>query len=234
MKKMLENSKIKSYFIFSAITMALLLTLAGCSDPPEACFSVDATLVDQNAEVQFINCSQFQQEGYEWDFGDGGTSNTVSPVYRFINRGEFLVVLTSKGTTSVNDDTYSEVIKVGERILSSAEVTSFPASPPGGGNWDDTDGPDIALLFLNGTNIEFMTAVEDNAMSGNSYMLSFPGSYDLSPDDWTIILADMDGTTDYDTIAMLERDFLTFEPVPQQQITYSGSDGAFSINYTLR
>jgi PKD repeat protein len=227
--------KIKAILPFSGIAMALVLILSGCSDPPEACFSVDATLVDQNAEVVFRNCSQFQQEGYQWDFGDGGTSNTVSPIYRFINQGEFLVVLTSKATTSVNDDSYSEVIKVGSRFVTTAQVTDFPAAPSGGGSWDDADGPDIALLFLNGTNIEFMTAVEDNAMSGSSYALTFPSTnFELTPDNWTIILADMDGVSDYDTIAILSTDFGLYEPVDQQQVTYNSTTAAFTVDYRLQ
>lgn len=235
MNKMPLMPKIKAIFSLSGITMALLLILSGCSDPPEACFSVDATLVDQNAEVVFRNCSQFQQEGYEWDFGDGGTSNTVSPIYRFINQGEFLVLLTSKGTSEVNDDTYSEVIKVGARFLTSAEVTEFPAAPLGGGSWDAADGPDLALLFLNGTAIEFMTEVENDAVSGSSYSLNFPSTtLELTPDDWTVILADMDGTTDYDTIAILGQDFGIYEPVPTQRVTYDAADAAFTFDYRLQ
>lgn len=235
MKKMSLMPKIKAILPLSGIAMALVLILSGCSDPPEACFSVDATLIDQNAEVVFRNCSQFQQEGYEWDFGDGGTSNTVSPIYRFINQGEFLVVLTSKGTSEVNDDSYSEVLKVGSRFVTTAEVTEFPAAPTGGGSWDDTDGPDLALLFLNGSNIEYMTSVEDNAVSGTSYSLSFPSTtLELTPDDWSIILADMDGTSDYDTIAIYGQDFGLYEPEATQRISFGNSDAAFSVDYRLQ
>ncbi|MEL7401016.1 MAG: PKD domain-containing protein, partial [Pseudomonadota bacterium] len=222
--------------LFSGLLTALVFTttLNGCQDPPEACFSVEATLIDQNEEVIFSNCSQFQQEGYSWDFGDGGTSNTVSPIYRFTQRGEYLVVLTSIATNELNNSTYSEIIKVGNRILTNATVTDFAAAPAGGGNWDDADGPDLSLLFVRDGAIQYQSPVENDAVAGSAYLFDLSGSsFDLTPDNWSIILADVDGANDYDTIAVYQEDFRVFIPNDQQQVRYQATDATFNIDYAI-
>jgi PKD repeat protein len=44
--------------------------------------------------VQFTNTSQGSGLSYAWDFGDGGTSTSASPLHTYANAGNYTVVLT--------------------------------------------------------------------------------------------------------------------------------------------
>lgn len=65
---------------------------------------------DQSRKAIFTNLSKYTQK-YEWDFGDGTTSNLDSPIHQYANPGSFQVVLYSMDTMCGKADTsYSTVI----------------------------------------------------------------------------------------------------------------------------
>lgn len=91
-------------------TMVLAgLALSNCGSEPEGLDAVaeqavpvaDFSFVIQRAcnspamEVSFINASR-NSDSYRWDFGDGTTSNEISPSKTYYNSGDFQVTLTSR------------------------------------------------------------------------------------------------------------------------------------------
>jgi len=72
----------------------LIVFLAACARP-----IADFTVVGEDrtapAAVDFENKSQ-NAETYEWDFGDGNTSEEATPSHRFGSSGNYLVILRAK------------------------------------------------------------------------------------------------------------------------------------------
>nr|WP_321229702.1 PKD domain-containing protein [uncultured Psychroserpens sp.] len=105
---------------FSYIFIALLsFTFFTCEDddtvPPQsqAEFTASATQVAVGEEIQFTNNSQ-NATAYAWSFGDGTTSNQVSPRKTYETSNVFLVSLVSTGA--------------GGSTISNMEITVTPAS----------------------------------------------------------------------------------------------------------
>ncbi|TXE17685.1 PKD domain-containing protein [Psychroserpens burtonensis] len=114
-KTHLMNTKFFSY-IFIAI---LSFTFFTCEEdevlPPQsqAEFTASATQVAVGEEIQFTNNSE-NATAYAWSFGDGTTSNQVSPRKTYATSNVFLVSLVSTGS--------------GGSTISNLEVTVTPAS----------------------------------------------------------------------------------------------------------
>lgn len=228
------KTKMTRQFRILGVAAALCATfLTGCEDPPEACFSVEATLIDQNFPIDFHNCSVFQQKGYQWDFGDGTTSQVVFPTHTFTEQGEYLVSLTSLGNNSQQDDTYSEILKVGKRILGTITIESLPADN-NGTPWDAGDDPDVAVYFARGGTILHQTATATDHPVTNLLIIDETASHvDLIPDVWDIIIADVDGVGVFDTMAVFTIDLNAYVPNDQQKIDDDLSNAAFNLLYTL-
>jgi S-layer protein (TIGR01567 family) len=73
--------------------------------------------------VDFTDAST-NADSWSWDFGDNGSSTSVSPSHTYGSAGDYTVELTVTNTTSSETDTYSESITVSEPA-SSAPVASF-------------------------------------------------------------------------------------------------------------
>lgn len=71
-----------------------IITLAGCAKPL-ARFSYDQDNNAAPAKVQFKNDSE-KAETYYWDFGDGMTSEEISPEHNYILSGKYNVTLIAK------------------------------------------------------------------------------------------------------------------------------------------
>jgi PKD repeat protein len=224
---------------FLSMTAALLAlnVLSGCeSDPPEACFSVSANLVDQNEDVFFTNCSKFQKGGYTWDFGNGITSNNTSPVAKFTSQGEFLVSLTAKGSTSATDDVITEIIKVGKRILRDIRITNYPANDPLTNQpWDAGDLPDLKMALIKNGVAELTTPVNTNMAIAIPYTIDLSSAnFDLTPSNWLLALLDDDGTTS-DTIAKTWVNLATMVPNAEKSISDDYTAAVdFTLSYTIR
>ncbi len=72
------------------VCLALGILIAGCSRPvAQFTYSGEAKAP---ATIQFENTSE-KAESYEWDFGDGNTSDEVAPAHRFRQSGIYDVTL---------------------------------------------------------------------------------------------------------------------------------------------
>ena len=84
--------------------LALPLILISCQKTPIASFSIDngETVVGQ--PVFFTNTSH-NSDRFEWDFGDGYTSNESDPAHTFTSTGSFEVKMTAFAKGGHSDET---------------------------------------------------------------------------------------------------------------------------------
>ncbi|NLR94319.1 PKD domain-containing protein [Flammeovirga agarivorans] len=116
----------KSFLKYIGMASALGMTLFACTEelpgvgsipdltPPSADFSYKATQEDYR-EVAFTNTS-ISAGIFEWNFGDGGTSDEKDPVHMFPGEGEYDVVLKVKDGNDLSSDTTITVAIVDEFV----------------------------------------------------------------------------------------------------------------------
>ncbi len=89
-------------------------------------------------EVEF-NSNIVDADVWFWDFDDGNTSNQLSPVHTFLNRGDYQVSLTALNNASGCSTTVEKIVKIVKPVadfdLSSS--TPFEGCPPLYVEWDD-------------------------------------------------------------------------------------------------
>jgi len=213
--------------------MVLFLGTACGRKDPQACFQVSETLVDQNEEVTFSNCSIYQEAGYAWDMGDGTTSDATGLVHRFQSQGEYTVVLTSKGNRSSKDDIYSEVITVGKRFLTRIEILTVPDTDSQGNDWDAGDLADVAFLVIRDSIVELQTIANDNLTIAPPFNFTFNNlNLELTPAVWTFAMVDIDGTV-MDTMATYTLDLNTFIPNSFQTVPFDSSGSKWALHYNV-
>lgn len=88
---------------------------------PVAAFEADTTASCAPVEVHFTNKSIDANE-YLWDFGDGETSTEFQPKHTFIEAGEHIVKLTVKDSTTEDQLSSTNQLKIVVHLLPSAEV----------------------------------------------------------------------------------------------------------------
>lgn len=119
--------------------LLLPIVLFSCQRTPDASFSVDTNAPEVGKEVFFNNHSH-DADRYEWDFGDGFTSNERDPAHTFGATGSYDVTLTAiaKGghssTSSLTLDVVSPsllVIEVSEYysgdLIPNASIILYPS-----------------------------------------------------------------------------------------------------------
>jgi hypothetical protein len=84
--------------------LALPLILFSCQKTPIASFSTDSSEIAVGQPVVFRNTSH-NSEKFEWDFGDGYTSNESNPVHTFTATGSYEVILTAIAKGGHSDET---------------------------------------------------------------------------------------------------------------------------------
>lgn len=156
-------------------------------DPPVADFSaVDAC---PNFDAQFSDQSQFpfgNITNWDWDFGDGGTSNTQNPMHPYSNPGTYsvqLVITTAEGC----QDSITQTITIHEEPTADFDHIGFCAGHP-------TDFTDLSTT--NGTNTlsTWDWDFDDGNGSVNqnpSHVYFVPGIYNV-----TLIISNNHGCND--------------------------------------
>lgn len=219
--------------LFAAAFLSATL-LAGCEEPPEACYTVSATLVDVNAPQTFTNCTEPSSESYEWDFGDGGTSTEVNPVHTFTEEGQYIVSLSTKGNGPNSDDVFKTIIVAGQRVMASATIEGLPATNPSSAPWDAGDDPDVAVRFSLGGVEAFQSNEVTNAPLTAPISVIMPLSeLALTPGVWTFDVLDIDGAGE-ETMASFSFDFQGYVPNADKTVVMTNAGGTFTLVYNLR
>jgi len=89
--------------------------------PPRAAFLANRLNVITGALIQFSDESTNDPTSWEWDFGDGGTSNLQNPTYTYFSAGNYTVTLTS--TNSYGSDSESKANYITVTSSSAAVLT---------------------------------------------------------------------------------------------------------------
>ncbi|HLV41374.1 MAG TPA: PKD domain-containing protein [Brumimicrobium sp.] len=76
---------------------------------PEADFDFAIDSICQNTNAQFINNST-PGMSYEWEFGDGNTSNSATPTHQYANDGKYLVQLVVNSPFTCSDTITKEIV----------------------------------------------------------------------------------------------------------------------------
>ena len=79
---------------------------------PSECMALFLPIfIPDGNEVLFLNLSSFDAVSYEWDFGDGNTSNENSPLHEYAEGGVYEVSLTVT-TSSGCENTFSITMNI--------------------------------------------------------------------------------------------------------------------------
>ena len=78
----------------NAITKIDCIEVSAGGSPPVAAFSSSPTGGEAPLSVSFVDQSSNAPTGWQWDFGDGGTSSLRDPVYTYNAAGTYTVALT--------------------------------------------------------------------------------------------------------------------------------------------
>jgi PKD repeat protein len=84
------------------IFLFLLLLFTGCKKLPNPCFTASPLNVGVGELVTFNAACSKNADSYEWDFGDGGIGDVVSPTHKYFWPGTFtthLQVTNEEGST---------------------------------------------------------------------------------------------------------------------------------------
>jgi hypothetical protein len=85
------------------LSLVLPLILFSCEISPRAYFSASPGDPVVGEEVWFTNESD-NAVTFEWDFGDGYTSNDANPIHKFTASGTFTVLLTVWSESGITDE----------------------------------------------------------------------------------------------------------------------------------
>ena len=212
--------------------LGLVVLVMGCSkdDPllplPAVNFETDPEIIEVGLPVTFENLTT-NASSYQWDFGDGQTSTSISPTIIYEESGTYTVTLIAF-TDDNQSDSLSRNIDVGERVMTGLAINSIPFVNPDGEDWDDPTGlpdstkyPDF-ILAIGPADDPSRIIITPPLVDLAPFELPIgftmnPGEdpYILTDEDWELTFIDFDGD---DIENAGENDFqimevITFNPV---------------------
>jgi hypothetical protein len=248
---------IRFYKLFSIL--GLVVMIMGCSDEdpllplPEVDFETIPEIIEVGRPVIFENLTT-NASSFEWDFGNGQTSTSISPTITYEESGTYTVTLVAF-TDDDQSDSLSRDIDVGERVMTALAINSIPFVNPEGNDWDDPTGlpdstkyPDFILAIGPEDDLTFeMTIVTPPIVDLAPFELPIgftlnPGGdpFILTNENWQLTFIDFDGD---DIENPGENDFeimevITFNPVliPTSDVNEDGegfvqiSIGQYSVD----
>jgi PKD repeat protein len=158
--QILIRKNMKKIFYFS---MILPLILISCEKTPQASFSADTIEPEVGQEVLFTNDSRNAVD-FEWDFGDGWTSNDENPGHIFTGTGTFEVKLTVWSKNNVEDNA---IISINVQIPTLLEIEVLEY-------YQETVVPDASVfLYPTLTDWEGQTNVEGEGYTDGDGVVVF-------------------------------------------------------------
>ncbi|WP_410509796.1 NosD domain-containing protein [Methanosarcina hadiensis] len=82
---------------------------------PEAAFVRDVTSGTAPLTVSFFDASRYSPAAWEWDFGDGTTSNERNPVHVYTEAGIYTVTLSVENEFGANNASWTDCVSLGEQ-----------------------------------------------------------------------------------------------------------------------
>jgi PKD repeat protein len=172
-----ENTATKSGFI------TVTSSTPPSTSPPRADFSANPTSGEAPLTVQFTNRTAGQFTTLAWEFGDGGTSTNVNPIYVYRTAGTYTVKLTARGPGGDHTETKTSYITVTTPSgppPAQAPQPDFVASP--------TTGPaPLSVRFANRTTGDFTSLLWDFG-DGQASVESNPSHIYISAGRYTVRL----------------------------------------------
>jgi len=220
----------KFYKFFGVVL--LLAVMIGCSedDPllplPQVDFKTDPEILEVGVPVLFENLT-LNASSYYWEFGDGQTSEAISPTITYEEGGEYTVTLVAY-TDDNQSDSLSLDFDVGVRVMTGIVINSLSFTNPSGDSWDDPTGqpdstkfPDF-IMFLGPVDDPAKTLATPPLVDLAPIELPFgfsinPGGdpYVLTDESWELTFTDFDGVDldnpQFEDFEIME--VLTFNPV---------------------
>ncbi len=183
--------------------------VSSCEDPviPTAGFTVDPSEITVYDEVTFTNTST-DATSYSWDFGDGNTSEEMSPVHTYTEAGTYTVELTAVNDDGQNETTMNVTVNAPHNYYTiddteyviDAEMFWYQ-SGMGGDPYirllttvTGQDSPDLLKLYPNkGVNELPGTYTWDSELPAGTYDSGYTANYAGMSYDWTAIGKDGSG-----------------------------------------
>ena len=113
--------------ICESTTSVVLLTNANVSYETECNALFYPFIISETSEVFFLNVSSFDAVSFEWDFGDGATSQEAFPTYQYQESGNYEVSLTIT-TSSGCESTYYVTIDIENEQFTGSQQFSLSSS----------------------------------------------------------------------------------------------------------
>ena len=140
---------------------------------PEIDFDISDDKICKNDEVVFVDSSKGISLEYNWDFGDGTTSSSVSPMHHFNSIGVFPISLTITDTFGCSSVNNVDTIKVQEVVADFTSHTITSNCPPLITTFTDQSVGNIANYIWS-----FGDGIYSSQISP-SHLYSFSGSFDV-------------------------------------------------------
>ncbi len=121
----------------------------GDGNPVEAAFTLPEQNIPLNFAYQFEDASLFEPYIWNWNFGDGTSSEEQNPLHSFSSSGEFTVNLSVENCTSSDD--FGQVVTVDEAPVLNVSLDTIRVALTSGENLEDvlsvSNGNGGALVF---------------------------------------------------------------------------------------
>ncbi|MDL2262023.1 T9SS type A sorting domain-containing protein [Bacteroidales bacterium OttesenSCG-928-I21] len=127
---------------------------------PIADFSYELNSTCENTVVTFTNNS-FDNDTLSWNFGDGETSEEISPVYTYDTPGEYSVSLTVMDIETGNDSTKTILISIPEpNTYNSIIETACDSYTAPDGQVYTVSNPDITTIIPNSMGCDSIISID--------------------------------------------------------------------------
>src|SRR6056297_1492194 len=188
MKQVLNNMRLLAIF-------ALVFSLIGCEDDdetplPEVSAGFTFETVQGSGTVSFINISE-EADSYEWDFGDGETSELINPVKAYTESGTYTVSLEASNVAGASEVFEDEItIQIADPmapfdsgLLTNGDFENGSEPWIGGGLNVETEGGNsfnLVEVTVAGNPFDVNLSQVVELTQGTNYILTFDASASMN------------------------------------------------------
>ena len=143
---------------------------------PAALFSADRKITYKSAPINFNSGESYKATSWNWNFGDGTTSNVENPSHSYTSPGQYNVTLSiNSGASSLTKSSFIQILP----------NRGTPYTPAAGGNFE-TNLLDFGVETVSGTGWErgnSAVAGKNGTVSGtNAWVTGLVGNYSDNSD----------------------------------------------------